>query len=184
MLRARIAAVLGLATLLLLPLPSTAEVTSASANGFTIHSEIEIDGPPDTAWRMLVGHIGEWWNGEHSYSGDAHNLYIEARPNGCFCETLGADGAVVHLTVTFLDPGRMLRLTGGLGPLGLMGVSGNMTWSLAEAEGKTRIALDYAVGGYDPRGLDTIAEAVDRVLAEQLSRLRNLIETGDPATAA
>lgn len=162
------------------PPPAGAEVTAAAAHGFTVHVEAAVAAPPETAWRMLTAQLGEWWDGAHTYSGRAGNLYLETRPNGCFCEKLGEDGAVVHMTVTFVEPGRMLRLTGGLGPLGLMGVSGNMTWSLAAEEGRTRIALDYAVGGYDPRGLDQIAPAVDRVLAEQLLRLQRLIETGTP----
>lgn len=178
--------VLPLALLAALAAPSAAraEVTAAAAHGFTIRTEAAVDAPPDTVWRMLTAHVGEWWNGAHTYSGEAHNLYMEIRPNGCFCETLGEQGVVVHLTVTFVEPGRMLRLTGGLGPLGLMGVNGNMTWSLGDEEGRTRIALDYAVGGYDPRGLDQIAPAVDRVLGEQLLRLKRFIETGAPAEDA
>ncbi|MEJ2602852.1 MAG: ATPase [Gammaproteobacteria bacterium] len=158
-----------------------AEVVSSAANGFTVHTEIEVDGQIDGAWRMLTVHIGEWWDGAHTFSGEARNLYLETRPNGCFCEKLGDEGSVVHMTVTFVDPGRMLRLTGALGPLGLRGVAGNMTWSFGEAEGRTRIALHYAVGGYDPEGLDKLAPAVDRVLTEQLLRLQRLIQTGDPA---
>lgn len=166
----------------LAPLSAQAEVTTAAAHGFTVHAETAVDAPPQTVWRMLTAHVGEWWNGSHTYSGQAENLYIETRPNGCFCEKLDDDGAVVHMTVTFVQPGRMLRLTGGLGPLGLMGVSGNMTWSLSAADdGGTRIALDYAVGGYEPNGLDQIAPAVDRVLSEQLQRLARLVETGSPA---
>src|SRR6056297_1389006 len=164
----------------LAPAPAAGAVTAAAAHGFTVRAEAAVAAPPETVWRMLTAHIGEWWDGAHTYSGQAGNLYIETRPNGCFCEKLGEDGAVVHMTVTFVEPGRMLRLTGGLGPLGLMGVNGNMTWSLAAEEGRTRIALDYAVGGYDPRGLDQIAPAVDRVLTEQLLRLQRLIETGSP----
>lgn len=160
---------------------AAADVTDAAPQGFTIHTELEVDATPETAWRMLTVHVGEWWDPAHTYSGDAQNLYIETRPNGCFCEKLGADGAVVHMTVTFIDTASMLRLTGGLGPLGLRGVAGNMTWSLGEQEGRTVIALHYAVGGYDPEGLDLLAPAVDAVLTEQLLRLRNLIETGDPA---
>lgn len=180
-----------LATLLLLlssgalaPTPAAGEVTAAAAHGFTVRAETAVAARPETVWRMLTAHVGEWWDGAHTYSGQAGNLYIETRPNGCFCENLGEDGAVVHLTVTFVEPGRMLRLTGGLGPLGLMGVNGNMTWSLSAGEGGTRIALDYAVGGYDPRGLDQIAPAVDRVLSEQLQRLKRFIETGAPAEDA
>ncbi len=158
-----------------------AEVVAAAANGFTVHTEIEVGGQSEAAWRVLTVHIGEWWDGAHTFSGVAQNLYLETRPNGCFCEKLGEDGSVVHMNVTFVDPGRMLRLTGALGPLGLRGVAGNMTFSFGEADGRTRIALDYAVGGYDPDGLDKLAPAVDRVLTEQLLRLKYLIETGDPA---
>jgi hypothetical protein len=141
----------------LAPGQAAAEVTAAAAHGFTVRAEAAVEAPPETVWRMLTAHVGEWWDGAHTYSGQAANLYIETRPNGCFCEKLGENGAVVHLTVTFVEPGRMLRLTGGLGPLGLMGVN-----------------------GYDPRGLDRIAPAVDRVLSEQLARLQRLIETGSP----
>lgn len=172
-----LAAILGAA-------PAPAEVTSAAPGGFTVRHEVSVDAPATSAWRLLVAHTGEWWNSDHTYSGDARNLYLEARPNGCFCERLGEDGAVVHMTVTFVDPGRMLRLTGGLGPLGLMGVNGNMTFSFSEDGDGLRIALDYAVGGYSPEGLDGIAGAVDQVLVEQLERLKNLIETGDPAPPA
>ena len=32
-----------------------------------------------------------WWDGQHTYSGDAKNLSLRAVPGGCFCERL-ADG--------------------------------------------------------------------------------------------
>ena len=47
-------------------------------------------------------------------------MTIDARTQGCFCEVLGEGAGVVHLTVTFVNPGVILRLSGGLGPLGLM----------------------------------------------------------------
>ena len=76
----------------------------------------------------------------------------------------------------------MLRLTGGLGPLGLMGVAGNMTWEFDEVEGGTRVTLRYAVGGYLDGGLDTMAGPVDAVLLEQMTRLQQFIATGSPVT--
>jgi hypothetical protein len=42
------------------------------------------------------------------------------------------------------------------------------------------MTLNYAVGGYDPDGLDTLAPAVDGVLEEAMMRLRAFAETGDP----
>ena len=99
---------------------------------------------------------------------------------GCFCETLGEHAGLVHLTVTFVNPGTMIRLTGGLGPLGLMGVSGNMTWEFDAAESGTVVTLQYAVGGYMDGGLDAVADAVDAVLGEAMQRLKSYVETGDP----
>jgi hypothetical protein len=70
----------------------------------------------------------------------------------------------------------MLRLNGGLGPLGLMGVNGNMTWEFADAGEGTTLTWSYVVGGYHPGGLEQIAAAVDAVLIEQMSRLKELLE--------
>ena len=69
-----------------------------------------------------------------------------------------------------------LRMTGGLGPLGLMGVNGNMTWEFFDVEGGTKIRFSYAVGGYSPDGLDAIAPAVDYVVGEALQRLSSFID--------
>jgi hypothetical protein len=54
------------------------------------------------------------------------------------------------MTVVYADPGKLLRLTGGLGPLQNLAVTGVMTWKLTEAGGKTTIEMSYKVGGYMP----------------------------------
>ena len=82
------------------------------------------------------------------------------------------------MMVTFVNPGVMLRLTGGLGPLGLMGVAGNMTLEFDEGESGTVVTMQYAVGGYMYGGLDMIASAVDGVLREAMTRLTTYVETG------
>ena len=81
-------------------------------------------------------------------------------------------------------PGTSLRMTGGLGPLGLQGVDGNMTWDFEDEGDGTRIRMTYAVGGYMPSGLDKMAPAVDGVLSEALDRLQAYIETGNPEPPA
>lgn len=157
---------------------ASADVLDASPEGFTTRHEVTIPASRLEVYEKLTRDVGQWWNAEHTVSGDAASLYIDPRPMGCFCETLGPDAGLVHMMVTFANPGVLLRLSGGLGPLGLMGVSGNMTFEMDEVDGVTTVALQYAVGGYQPGGLDQLAAAVDGVLVEQLERLANYVESG------
>ena len=82
------------------------------------------------------------------------------------------------MTVVYADPGKRLRLSGGLGPLQDMGVAGSLTFNLTSRDGKTRLDLTYHVGGYSPDGLTKWASAADSVLLEQIARLKRYIETG------
>ena len=96
---------------------------------------------------------------------------------------LGEGAGLVHLSVSFVNPGVMLRLTGSLGPLGLMGVAGNMTWEFFDADDGTRVKFTYAVGGYRAGGLGAISLPVDYVIGEALQRLKAHVETGDAENA-
>lgn len=160
---------------------ASAEVLDAGPGGFSLAHEVVIDADRATVWQAAVGEIGDWWSSDHTISGDARNMSIDATPQGCFCETLGEKGGVVHMTVTFVNPQVLLRLTGGLGPLGLMGVDGNMVWELFDDEAGTRVKFSYSVGGYMSGGLDTIAGPVDGVIGEALLRMKTFVETGSPA---
>ena len=164
---------------------SLAEVVGAGPGGFVTVHETTIRAERADVWRAMVD-VRNWWSSDHTIAGDAGNLAIELEPLGCFCETLGDRGHVAHMTVTFVNHGVILRLTGGLGPLGLMGVTGNMTWELFDGDlGDTTSArFTYAVGGYYPDGLDKVAPAVDYVIGEALQRLKAHIETGDADNAA
>jgi len=164
--------------------PATAEVTDAAAGGFTSVNEVIIDAQRADAWRAAINDIGQWWSSSHTISGDASRLSIDAKPQGCFCETLGETAGVVHLTVTMVSPGVLLRMTGSLGPLGLLGAGGNMLWEFADAESGTQVKFTYAVGGYRPGGLDEFAEPVDYVIGEALQRLKAYVETGDAEQAS
>ena len=157
----------------------SAEVTDAASGGFTTVNEVTIDASREIVWTAAIDQVGEWWSSAHTISGDASRLSITAVPQGCFCEHFEADAGVVHLAVTMVSPGVIIRLTGGLGPLGLMGVNGNMTWEFEDVEGATRVRFTYAVGGYRPDGLDGIAGPVDLVIGEALARLKSHVETGD-----
>jgi len=153
------------------------EVLDAAANGFTVNYTTVVSAERSEVYGAAVDKISQWWSSDHTISGDAGNLYITARPHGCFCEKLGPQAGLIHLSVTFVNPGVMLRFTGGLGPLGLMGVSGNMTWEFEDDAQGTRVTLNYAVGGYLDGGLDVLAAPVDAVLAEQIESLKKLLES-------
>jgi len=51
-----------------------------------------------------------------------------------------------------------------------------MTWSVKSAAGGSDIVLSYAVSGLSPQGFDSLSKAVDQVLAEQIGRLKKLLE--------
>ena len=169
-----------IAVLLLASAALRAEVLDSAENGFTLVHETTISASRAEAWAAAVEHIGKWWSSDHTISGDAGRMSIDARPLGCFCETIGDEAGVVHLVVTFANPGVILRMTGGLGPLGLMGVEGNMTWEFEDAEEGTVVRFSYAVGGYRPGGLAELAGPVDFVIGEALQRLAAYVETGSP----
>lgn len=158
---------------------ASAEVLDAAAGGFSTRYSVDISANRLQVYESLVDDVGKWWSDDHTVSGSAANLYINARAQGCFCEVLGDEASLVHMTVTFANPGVILRMTGGLGPLGLMGVAGNMTFALEEIEDATTVTLQYAVGGYTPGGLEKVAPAVDGVLAEALDRLKRFVEHGN-----
>lgn len=172
--------------LVLLPWPAAAEVADSADGGFTVEHRIELPVSRTAAYGAVADDVDRWWSSDHTVSGNAANLYIDAVPQGCFCERLGDGSGLVHLTVTFVNPGVILRLTGGLGPLGLMGVNGNLTLEFddGEAAETSVITLRYAVGGYRPGGLGALAPAVDQVLGEQMERLRRHLESSHDSGAA
>lgn len=147
-----------------------AEVLEATAGGFRIQVVREVTAAPALSYDQFLA-VAEWWDPAHTYFGRAENLSIEPEPGGCFCERDGGR-AVLHMTVSYIDPGAELRMLGGLGPLQGMGLHGAMVWRFEPLpDGGTRIVHDYRVGGYAPGGLRAMAAAVDRVQSGQVDRL-------------
>ena len=159
--------------------PAWAEVKSATPNGFEVISIVTIAAPADRVYSAL-GEVGHWWSPSHTFSRDAANLSIELHAGGCFCERLKDGGSVQHLQVVYAAPGQGLRLRGALGPLQTEGVDGTLGWTLKPGEGGTTVTLSYVVGGYIRSGMEQWAPKVDRVLDEQLQRLKSYIEGKSP----
>jgi hypothetical protein len=158
-----------------------ADVVSSAADGFTVKTTVTIHASPGDVYRKIVKEVGNWWDSSHTFSGDAHNMSIDDRAMGCFCEKLPGNGAIRHMEVIYLQPGKLLRLSGGIGPLQSMAVSAVATFNLSPDGDGTRLEFTYSVGGYSSTGLDKIAPVANTVLTEQITRLKNYIETGNPA---
>jgi hypothetical protein len=154
---------------------AAAEVQSVGANGFEVRESVHVAVAPDKAYAALL-QPARWWSSEHTFSGSAANLVLDARAGGCWCENLPDGGSVEHLHVVYVAPGKALRLRGALGPFQGFGVDGSLSWTLQPSRNGTDISVTYAVGGYAKDGFDGLSKAADHVLGEQLERLRKLIE--------
>lgn len=154
-----------------------AAVTDRSPAGFEVTHTVTVAAAPAKIWDTLMRPY-KWWSSQHTWSGDAKNLSMDA--TGCFCEKLKR-GAVRHMTITYAEEDSQLRLFGGLGPLQSTGAAGHMAVTLKPAGEGTTVTLTYDVGGYAKGGLaERFAAPVDQVLGEQLARLKKAVETGKP----
>lgn len=148
-----------------------ARVVDATPTGFTIENSRDVPVAPAAAWQALVRDVDHWWPKDHRWWGAGARLSIDPVAGGCFCER-GANGvSAEHLRVVFVEPDKLLRMAGGLGPLQGMGLQGVMEWRLAPVDGGTRITLFYRAGGYAPEDLAAFARVVDGVQTLQLGSL-------------
>lgn len=171
---------LGAVAPLMLTGTSAQSAPQVTPTGFLVKFEISVNAPAAKVYDALVTQIGSWWDPEHTYSGDAKNLSIDARPGGCFCEKLPNGGGIEHLRVIYAAPPKVLRFSGALGPLQASGLAGSMTWKLTSGANNTRVELSYSVGGFMEGGFEKIAPGVESMLRQQFDRLKLFVETGKP----
>ena len=150
--------------------PAAARVLDSSPAGFTVENVVIVPVTPSVAWDGLVNDVDQWWPKDHSWFATDGRFRIEPRAGGCFCEVAGRREAL-HMIITFADPGSLLRMVGGLGPLQGMGLQGALEWRLKPVAAGTQITLRYVAGGYAPEPLAKLAPVVDRVQGQQLGGL-------------
>ncbi len=159
-----------------------AKVQSSSENGFSVFHIGDVKASPEEIWTQVI-RPNEWWDGKHSFSGDSDNFYLEPKINGCFCENLttekedgGKQGAIQHMRIVFIDPGKVLRMHGALGPLQSEAVNGTFTIAMKENDdGTTKLSFLYVLGGYMRYKVSEIAPAIDTVIGEQFNSLATLL---------
>ena len=161
-----------LATLLTLAFGLTvqAEVVTSTPDHFTLKLEAESELSPDEIWTRLID-PSEWWQSDHTYSGDSANLTLEPHAGGLWREDWEG-GSVWHGTVLQAHPGKTLSLSAPFGPLQGLAVTSVWTITLAPSEnGGTLITFDHVTNGTDASQLDQLAPAVDFVKSEALKSL-------------
>jgi uncharacterized protein YndB with AHSA1/START domain len=157
-----------------------ADVLDSSAGGFTVKETVNIQASPQDVYAKIF-RIADWWSSAHTFSQDAHNLSLEEKVGGCFCEKFPAGGGVKHMEVASIAPGKAIVLHGALGPLQTLAAAGTMQIELSAADGGTKVEVTYSMAGYLAAGMNTWAAPVDGVLKMQFTRLKSLVEKGDAA---
>lgn len=159
--------------------PVSAEVTRTTDNSFVSRHEVVVEASPKQVWLALIT-PADWWQSEHTWSGDAKNLTLMPKAGGCFCETIPEvsepgrftlEGSAEHMRVVQANPETALRMVGNLGPLQSEPVNGVLTIAISKVDQGTRIVWEYNVGGPMRYEVPVIAKAVDGVMGQQLNAL-------------
>ncbi|MCW8092106.1 SRPBCC domain-containing protein [Alteromonas sp. ASW11-130] len=150
-----------------------AKVLHVDNTGFIIQNEIETPHSSKKVWYALINDVDEWWPKDHSWW--KGTFTISSSAGGCFCEKKGKQQAQ-HMQITFVDPMKMLRMAGGLGPLQGMGVYGALNWKFEKTESGTKVTLSYYAQGYRPDGFEDLAPIVAKVQNQQLNALKAFVE--------
>ena len=156
---------------MMMPAPAFAAVLTADEHGFEVQNSVNLVVTQEQAYAAF-GQIGQWWNKEHTYSGDSTRMSLQMRPGGCFCEPLDNGGGIEHMRVTYLQPGERIVLTGSLGPLLYEATAGVMDVKIERIAGGSRVTMNYKAAGFAKGGAAAMAPLVDQVLADQLKRYR------------
>jgi hypothetical protein len=158
--------------------PCAAKTSDVTPSGFLATFHEALDASPAEAWIALT-QVSRWWSADHTYSGNAANLALDAIAGGCWCERWEGN-SVEHMRVVQALRDKALRLEGGLGPLQSMAVNGVLTFALAANGAKTTLTVTYRVRGSPDAGLDKVAEAVDAVVGAQVKRLAEILRPPAP----
>ncbi|MEO1661663.1 MAG: hypothetical protein AAFR51_11790 [Pseudomonadota bacterium] len=151
-------------------LTAHSEIVTAAPDHFTLRLEAQSELTPSEIWARLV-EPAQWWQADHTYSGNADNLSLDPQAGGLWREDW--DGrSVWHGTVLQAHPEESLVLSAPFGPLQGRAVTSIWTITLSETEaGGTQIVFDHVTNGTTASDLDTLATAVDYVKSEALKSL-------------
>ena len=61
----------------LIAIQANGDVLDAAPGGFTISFQTEISAARIDVYNAAVDNIGDWWSDDHTYTGNAGNMYLE-----------------------------------------------------------------------------------------------------------
>lgn len=160
-----------------------AEVKQAAPDAFLLTYSLPVSAAPAKAWADL-SQVQRWWSDEHTWSGKAANLSLQASAGGCFCERWPG-GSAEHGRVVMALPEHLLRLDTALGPLQEFALKGMLSiWIRPGEDGASTFDVEYHVNGVAGSGLDQLAPQVDELLAAEIARLQRYVDSGRPDAPA
>ncbi|WP_100656202.1 SRPBCC family protein [Alteromonas flava] len=149
-----------------------ADVQHVDTHGFIVENTIVSAHTSEQVWQALVQNVDDWWPKDHSWWEGTFTL--EAKAGGCFCET-HTNKSAEHMRIVYVEPGKTLRMSGGLGPLQGMGMNGALDWQLTPTEDGTKVTLTYRVHGVNSGGFAELAPIVAHVQGIQLNSLKDFL---------
>ncbi|MBW8303021.1 MAG: hypothetical protein K0M78_03580 [Brevundimonas sp.] len=157
--------------------PAAAEVVVRTADSFILRYEMaaEID-PADIPGALE--NVGRWWDGAHTFSGDAANITIDLSPGGCWCERL-ADGTAFDHGRTVSMSEEQIVFDAPFGPLRGKAAKAVLTMTWPSPHGVRSQTWEMVVEG---PGLGAMADAVDGGVGDGFQRWVRNLEPGEAPT--
>ena len=159
--------------LLLAATPASAEVMARTADSFTLRYQTGAEAAPGDIVAAM-GRVEGWWDGAHSYSGDARNLSVDMTPGGCWCERLANGTDFRHATVVAVEADR-LQFNAPFGPLNGKTTRADLIVTWPMANGGRTITWEMVIEG---PGLGAYADAVDSVMNAGFGRFTRFLAGG------
>ena len=146
-----------------------AEITSSSSTHFVLRHEAKSELAPANLWERLI-QPATWWHPDHTYSGDAGNLSLDAQAGGLWREDWDG-GSITHGQVLLVETGKKLRLEAPFGPLQELGVYCVWTITITADGDGSLVEFGEIASGPPGANLGEMAKAVDFVKNEAIERL-------------
>lgn len=149
---------------------ASAEVISSSDDGFRLTHEATSELPPEDLFARMMK-PWTWWDGAHTFSGDANNLSMGDKA-GAYWREDWEGGSIIHGQILQVINGKALMLSAPFGPLAPAGATCVWTILISEGEdGGSAILSTHTVSGVPGTGLEELASAVDSVMVAGVERL-------------
>jgi hypothetical protein len=142
-----------------------AEVVARSENGFTLRFSSTAAIDPANIPRSMT-ELPLWWDGAHSYTGEAANLSLDLTPGGCWCEKMPDGTDFDHGRTVSVAADRML-FAAPFGPLRGKTTRSDLEMTWAEVNGGRELVWVMTVEG---AGVGAMADAVDFVMGAGFQR--------------